>query len=146
MEKRVKKPSLRDCNCVALRKAARRISNFYDAQLAASGLRATQFAILALVHELGEASVNVIAEKLALDRTTAGKNLRPLEQTGLVRVTPSKHDRRQRAISVTRAGQAALKIAVPLWRLAQNRFEAANGAENAAALREILRALKFAPR
>ncbi len=141
----MKKPALRDCNCVALRKAARRISNFYDAQLATSGLRATQFAILALVHELGEASVNVIAEKLALDRTTAGKNLRPLEQTGLVKVAPSKHDRRQRAISVTRAGQAALKIAVPLWRQAQNRFEAANGAENAAALRESLRALKFAP-
>jgi DNA-binding MarR family transcriptional regulator len=145
LETRVKKPSLRDCNCVALRKAARRISNFYDAQLAASGLRATQFAILALVHELGEASVNVIAEKLALDRTTAGKNLRPLQQTGLVKVAPSKHDGRQHAISVTRAGQAALKTAVPLWRQAQNRFEAANGAQNAAALRESLRALKFAP-
>jgi len=135
------KPSLRDCNCVALRQAARRITNFYDSQLAPSGLRATQFAILALVHELEQASVNSVAEKLGLDRTTAGKNLRPLEKAGLISVTASRSDARQRLISLTRTGHATLKQAVPLWRRAQNRFEAANGPGKAAQLRAVLRDL-----
>jgi DNA-binding MarR family transcriptional regulator len=137
------KLGIRDCNCMAVRRAARHVSNFYDSQLAPSGLRATQFAILALVHELEEASVNSVAERLALDRTTAGKNLRPLESAGLVTIAPSKSDGRQRAIRVTKAGAAALKVALPLWRKAQSRFETANGTDKAAALRTSLRGLKF---
>ncbi len=137
------KSGLVACNCMALRRAARSISNFYDGQLAPSGLRATQFAILALVNTLEEASVNAVAERLALDRTTAGKNLRPLEAAGLVSIAPSKKDGRQRAIRLTKAGKAALKAAMPLWRRAQTRFESANGADKAAALRAALGSLKF---
>ncbi len=136
------KLGIKDCNCAALRRAARRISNFYDAELAPSGLRATQFAILALVNELGEASVNSVAEKLALDRTTAGKNLRPLEKAGLISVGAAKRDARQRAISLTKTGYAALKQALPLWRRAQSRFETANGTAKAMQLRTMLRELK----
>jgi DNA-binding MarR family transcriptional regulator len=137
------KSELMACNCMALRRAARGISNFYDSQLAPSGLRATQFAILVLVNMLGEASVNAVAERLALDRTTAGKNLRPLEAAGLVNIAPSKKDGRQRAIRLTKAGKAALKAAMPLWRRAQARFESANGADKAATLRATLGSLKF---
>ncbi len=137
------KSGLMTCNCMALRRAARSISNFYDSQLAPSGLRATQFAILVLVNMLGEASVNAVAERLALDRTTAGKNLRPLEAAGLISIAPSKKDGRQRAIRLTKAGKTALKAAMPLWRRAQARFESANGADKAATLRATLRALKF---
>jgi DNA-binding MarR family transcriptional regulator len=142
MEQTVKS-GVKDCNCWVLRQAARRISNFYDGELAPSGLRATQFAIMALVNDMGEASVNSVAEKLALDRTTAGKNLRPLEKAGLVSIGAAKNDARQRAISLTKAGQATLKQAVPLWRRAQSRFEAANGTAKAAQLRAMLRDLKL---
>jgi DNA-binding MarR family transcriptional regulator len=141
----MEKFGIRDCNCASLRKAARRLTSFYDNQLAPSGLRATQFAILAFVNEVEEVSVNAIAERLGLDRTTAGKNLRPLEQAGLVEVSSAKHDGRQRAIRVTKAGHAALKVAVPLWRRAQERFETVNGPEKAAALRETLKTLEFEP-
>jgi DNA-binding MarR family transcriptional regulator len=142
----MEKFGIRDCNCASLRRAARRLTSFYDSQLAPSGLRATQFAILALVNEMEEVSVNLIAERLGLDRTTAGKNLRPLEQAGFIEVVSARHDARQRAISVTRAGHAALKTAVPLWRQAQSRFEAANGADKAAMLRETLKELVLDPR
>lgn len=141
----MEKFGIRDCNCASLRKAARRLTSFYDSQLAPSGLRATQFAILAFVNEVEEVSVNAIAERLGLDRTTAGKNLRPLEQAGFVEVTSAKHDGRQRAIRVTKAGHAALKVAVPLWRRAQERFETVNGPEKAAALRDTLKTLEFEP-
>ena len=141
----MEKFGIRDCNCASLRKAARRLTSFYDSQLAPSGLRATQFAILAFVNEVEEVSVDAIAERLGLDRTTAGKNLRPLEQSGFVEVTSAKHDGRQRAIRVTKAGHAALKVAVPLWRRAQERFETVNGPERAAALRDTLKSLEFEP-
>jgi DNA-binding MarR family transcriptional regulator len=136
------KLGIRDCNCAALRRAARRISNFYDGELAPSGLRATQFAILALVNEMEQASVNNVAERLGLDRTTAGKNLRPLEKAGLISVASSKSDARQHVISLTKTGYATLKQALPLWRRAQGRFETANGTVKAAQLRTMLRDLK----
>ena len=131
--------SIPACNCNTLRRAMRRISGFYDAQLAPSGLKATQFAILALLNHAGGLTVGEMAQKTDLDRTTAGKNLRPLEAMGLVAVTAAKEDGRRRAISLTRAGQAALKKALPLWQAAQAHFESKN--ENAPALRAQLNAL-----
>src|SRR3569623_3257659 len=128
----MEKLGVKDCNCGATRKAMRRMSSFYDAQLAPSGLRATQFAILAALNEIGEVSINRMAEQMALDRTTAGKNLRPLEKAGLIKVAPSANDGRMRVITLTREGYNALKKAVPLWRSAQKSFEKSNGAENAA--------------
>lgn len=137
------KLGIKDCNCASLRRAARRISNFYDSELAPAGLRATQFAILALVNEMEQASVNNVAERLGLDRTTAGKNLRPLEKAGLISVGSSRNDARQRVISLTKTGFATLKQALPLWKRAQSRFETANGAAKAAQLRGMLRDLKI---
>lgn len=119
------------------------MSSFYDAQLASSGLRATQFAILATLNEMGEVSINKMAEQMALDRTTAGKNLRPLEKSGLIKVAPSASDGRMRVITLTREGFNALKKAVPLWRVAQKSFEKWNGAENAATLRSTLQGLRL---
>lgn len=139
----MEKLGVRDCNCGAMRKAMRRMSSFYDAQLAPSGLRATQFAILATLNELGEVSINRMAEQMALDRTTAGKNLRPLEKAGLIKVAPSASDGRMRVITLTREGYNALKKAVPLWRAAQKSFEKWNGAENAATLRATLRDIRL---
>jgi DNA-binding MarR family transcriptional regulator len=132
-----------DCHCLMLRKAARRTSNFYDAELAPSGLRTTQFSILAAVFKTGEITVNAIAERLALDRTTAGKNLRPLEAAKLIRIAPSKQDRRARAITLTAAGLTKFREAAPLWRKAQTRFEALNGKTAVASLRTGLNGLKL---
>ena len=35
-----------ECNCLAIRQAARHVTQFYDQLFAPTGLRATQFAIL----------------------------------------------------------------------------------------------------
>src|SRR6266849_4933426 len=115
------------CNCLALRRASRRLTNFYDSKLAPTGLRVTQYAILALLGKLGGVSVNNLAERLDLDRTTMGKNLRPLERLKYVKITPSPTDGRSRTIMLTTAGGAVLKAARRLWRRAQADFEKANG-------------------
>ena len=134
------KLGVRDCNCNALRRAARRISNFYDSELAASGLRATQFAILASINDVGEATASAIAERLELDRTTMGRNLRPLEREGLIRRGVSKMDGRSRAITLSKSGFEKLKSALPLWQRAQAKFERDN---KAAGLRKTLASLKI---
>ena len=128
-------------NFIAVHKAAERISRFYDAQLAPSGLRNAQFAMLVLINELEEVGVNGIAENLALDRLTASKNLRALEEAGLIRIAASAHDGRRRTVTITPEGCIALKAAVPLWRGAQRHFEELNGATHAAFMRTTLKSL-----
>jgi DNA-binding MarR family transcriptional regulator len=127
------------CNAAALRRAARRVSQFYDAKLAPCGLRAAQWAILrSVVKAGGELSVKQLATLLELDRTTTATNLTPLERDGLVTVTRSPSDRRSRLVRPTPAGLEALAAARILWREAQADFEKFNGAEAATALRRTL--------
>jgi DNA-binding MarR family transcriptional regulator len=120
------------------------VSQFYDAKLAPSGLRVTQYAILALLRE-GELTVNELAHRLDLDRTTTGKNLRPLERDRLVAVAAAPEDRRRRTIALTPRGVAALRDAAPLWRAAQREFERLNGADIADAMRAMLTSVRVEP-
>ena len=122
------KPATDSCHCFALRRAARRISNHYDAMLAPSGLRISQFSLLALIRQYGAPTINTLAELMDLDRTTTGKNLRPLEREGLVRIVRPESDRRARAAELTEAGKTRLAEAGALWRQAQVSYEALNGA------------------
>lgn len=135
--------ALAACNCFGIRKASRRISQFYDARLAPSGLRATQYALLMLVREAGELSINSLASRLDMDRTTTGQNLRPLERDGLVLLQRSATDGRSRNVVLSRAGMAALEAAIPLWHEAQASFEALNGPGSAADLRRQIAVLRF---
>ena len=129
------------CNCGALRKAARRTTRFYDDALRPSGLGAAQFGLLMRIRIAGALSINDIAIGMDLDRTTAGKNVRQLQEAGLVLLGKSKADRRKSIITITPMGAAAVKAAIPLWQQAQRRFEAAN--PSAPALRATLAGLKL---
>jgi DNA-binding MarR family transcriptional regulator len=125
------------CNCLALRQAARQVTALYDRQLAAEGLRATQYSILARLSRVGPLSVNALATAMVMDRTTLGRALRPLERDGLVAIGPGR-DGRTRAIALTRTGAERLKTASARWREAQRQFERAYGSADAAALRAAL--------
>lgn len=126
------------CNCNALRSAARRVTNFYDRCLETSGLRVTQYVILALLIERPGLSVNELAEALELDRTTAGKNLRPLERDGLVGIVADEADGRSKRVELTNSGRAAFEIAMPLWQSAQAALESKIGIEETSGLRRTL--------
>ena len=68
------------CNCLALRQAARHVSQIYDRHLAKVGLRGTQYSILSKLSRLGALPIGRLAEALVLDRTALGRALRPLER------------------------------------------------------------------
>jgi len=129
------------CNCLALRQAARHVSQFYDQALAPFGLRATQFSILGRLQNSGPWTIQALAAKLVLDRTTLGRTIRPLERDGLVAMETDPGDRRVRALRITRAGEKLYAEALQGWQMAQQRFEAAVGEAEAATLRSTLKAV-----
>lgn len=129
------------CNCLALRQAARHVTQFYDQFLASAGLRTTQFSILARLRRLGSTTINALAAELVMDRTTLGRNLQPLEREGLVAVVKGRADRRSREIRLTDAGAERLRAAVEGWVKAQAGFEAAFGEQRSSELRALLHAV-----
>lgn len=137
--KHVPKMRIATCNCLALRQAARHVTQFYDQVLAPSGLRTTQFSVLAKLHHLGPMTINNLAKNLVMDRTTLGRNILPLQRDGLIAAVRGAADRRSKELHVTKAGQARLRTATKLWAIAQGRFEAVFGAPRASALRAVLR-------
>ena len=126
------------CNCFIIRKAARRISRFYDAHLESSGLRITQFLTLAALNELGSAAVSALAERLDIERTAMGKMVEFLQRDGLVTIKPSPTDGRSRLIELTGKGGRLHKKAAPLWEKAQRDFKQLNGAKRVIELRRGL--------
>ena len=132
-------PSLEpaDCNCQALRQAARRVTQVYDTHLASVGLKTTQYSILAKLNRLGPLSINELAKLMVMDRTTLGRAIKPLERDKLLAIG-SDDDGRKRKLQITSAGQARMKAGTAKWREAQKEFELAYGVSESADLRTAL--------
>ena len=126
------------CNCTALRKATRRVSQLYDSALEPCGLRTTQRAILNHIARAGTPAMGDLAEALVMDRGALTHNLKPLERDGLVKISVDPQDRRNRLIALTAQGRARLAESEVLWARAQRGFEASFGAAKSASLRKAL--------
>jgi DNA-binding MarR family transcriptional regulator len=110
------------CACFNLRKASRVITQYFDEILKPSGLLITQFTILVAVKIAQSATINELAQRLGMDRTTLTRNLKPLEREGWLKSEPGQ-DQRTRVVSLTTDGDVILAKALPLWRQAQNNVE-----------------------
>ena len=141
-------PSLSRCNASAVKKAARRLSLMYDTVLAPARLKSSQYGILSELHSRGASlpTVRELAEALVMDRSTLGQNLRPLERDELITLLTDPNDRRNRLIVLTKLGIAKLSEAAKYWRIAQDRFEATFGKQEAADLRSVLFAIAHNPK
>ncbi|UIN35021.1 MarR family winged helix-turn-helix transcriptional regulator [Methylobacterium oryzae] len=111
------------CHCNLLRKAARRVSAIYDQELAGSGLRITQYALLAEIERSGPISITHLAAIMVMERNGLGHTLRLLERDGLL-VTVTGKDRRSRTVTLTELGQRRLADLHHRWQQAQRRVEA----------------------
>jgi DNA-binding MarR family transcriptional regulator len=130
-----------DCNCLAVRQAARYVTQFYDQHLAPSGLRTTQFSVLSKLKRLGPMTINALAAEMVVDRTTLGRNILPLKRDGLIRIEQGTADARSKELHLTKRGAERLRPALKQWTEAQKRFEEKFGGKRAADLRAMLRAL-----
>jgi DNA-binding MarR family transcriptional regulator len=134
-------PNFDDCNCYAVRAAARHVTQCYDQFLAPTRLRTTQFSILAKLKRRGLLTISELADEMAMDRTTLGRNILPLQRDRLMRIEPAASDRRMKVLRLTKAGEKRFEAARREWSAAQARFEKVFGAAQAAELRALLRAV-----
>ena len=111
---------LSPCVCNTLRMVSRAVTQLYDDILRPSGLRVTQFSILAAIERSGEANLRRLEAALAIDQTTLTRSLNLLERDRMVERVPHP-DGRIKAMRLTPKGKRVLKAARPLWAQAQDR-------------------------
>ena len=116
------------CLCTNVRRAALALTSIYDEALAAHGLKVTQFSLLRAVERHGQPNLTALASATGLDRSTLGRNLRLLEEAGLVRPSPGE-DQRERAVALTPEGSARVHAAARTWRRLQDSLTASLGEE-----------------
>jgi DNA-binding MarR family transcriptional regulator len=135
-----REPAMWACYATSLRKASRRLTQFYDDALAPVGLRSTQYAILGELAGAGSGPVtlNQLAQALVLDRSGLGHSLRPLQRDGLIRLDKGTDDRRTTHVVLTPEGRRRYKRAFPRWQQAQDRVAAIIGELAANELRSQL--------
>ena len=106
------------CTCSLLRRASRAVTQHYESALRGTGLRITQFTLLATLIQTGPLPIGALAARLGLERTTLTRNLKLLEKKGFV-ASADDTDQRVHRISVTHRGENAAAAALPAWKKAQ---------------------------
>jgi len=114
---------------------------FYDRHLAPSGLTISQFGMLATLKNKGPLTINALAAELAVDRTTLGRNILPLERDGILVIKPSATDRRSKELRLSALGEKRFREARKYWLDAQADFEGTFGDRKAFDLRHLLKDL-----
>jgi DNA-binding MarR family transcriptional regulator len=129
------------CACIRVRRASRSLTDLYDEALWPVGLKITQFSLLRTVARMEPVNISSLADAMALDRSTLGRNLGVLKRRGLVGVSDGT-DLRERTVTLTARATRLLKRAVPLWEEAQERVSAVLGKSGASTLFALLAKLE----
>jgi DNA-binding MarR family transcriptional regulator len=144
------KPSLRSespCIVAAMRAATRRLTQLYDEAIAPTGLRVTQFHILAELERraIDPPTVGELAEILTMERSALGQTLRPLARDGLIDLGHDKRDGRRRPVKLTKAGKDKVARGRRYWAGAHKNFEHFFGENQMVVLRKTLREIAESP-
>ncbi|HSB25483.1 MAG TPA: MarR family winged helix-turn-helix transcriptional regulator [Burkholderiaceae bacterium] len=127
----------RGCTNLKLRQLSRAVTRHYDAYVARTGLKNTQYSLLSHVVLLGPIRPVELARRMKLDASTLTRNLRPLVAQGWVEIGPGG-DARSRAITATDAGRAKRAEAQRAWKQAQLALNAKLGDARVARLHDLL--------
>lgn len=125
------------CTNFKLRKLVRRVSQHYDAEMAKTGLKTTQYSLLSHVLKLGPIRPGELALLMAMDASTLTRNLKPLVEAGWVEIGAGP-DARSRLVSITEAGREKRQEAQRRWKAAQESLNALLGSERVLALHALL--------
>lgn len=130
-------PKPQGCTNLQLRQLTRRVSQLYDAEMAPTGLKTTQYSLLSYVVKLGPIRPADLAQALVMEPSTLTRNLQPLITAGWVDVAAGA-DGRSRAINATPAGRAKRTEAQRHWKLAQTRINQTLGTQRVLALHALI--------
>ena len=114
------------CACANLRRAARIVTQRYDRQLQAAGIKATQFTLLQALAIAGDISQGKLGDLLGLDSTTLTRTLALLRRSGWIQARPGK-DRRELRLTLTKKGRRKYQGALPYWQSSQRQLRRALG-------------------
>lgn len=137
MNRKINEKKRSICNCVNLRRASQAITEIYDRFLASSGLKISQYLLLKHVNCLGPVSVSRLALEIRLDRTTIVRNLKPMEDKGLIK-DEAKKGTRNRKLMLTDKGLEIFEVVEPLWVEAQKFIEQKLGKDDINTLTTLL--------
>ena len=129
--------SPRGCTNLKLRQLSRAVTRHYDAYVAPTGLKNTQYSLLSHVVLLGPIQPSALAERMRLDASTLTRNLQPLLGHGWLVQGPGP-DGRSRLIEATDAGRAKRTEAQRAWKQAQLALNAQLGPHRVVALHTLI--------
>jgi DNA-binding MarR family transcriptional regulator len=127
----------RGCTNLKLRQLSRVVTRHYDAYVAATGLKNTQYSLLSHVVLLGPIRPSDLAQRMRLDASTLTRNLQPLVAQGWLQLGPGE-DARSRLVEATDEGRAKHAEGQRAWKQAQLALNARLGTERVAALHALL--------
>jgi len=110
----------------SFRRATRALTQHYEEALRPLGLKGTQFTLLQALSLTGEVSQGKLGEILAIDSTTLTRTLAIMMRQGWIVSRPGE-DRRERLLSLSKAGRAEYKRALPHWEKVQQELRAQFG-------------------
>jgi DNA-binding MarR family transcriptional regulator len=90
------------------------------------GLRGTHFTLLQALTLAGEVSQGTLGEILGIDSTTLTRTLAIMERRGWIASRPGE-DRRERLLSLSKAGRVEYKRTLPHWEKVQQELRARFG-------------------
>lgn len=120
------KPSADDLSsCLLLNtvKTARVLTRRYDNRLRPLGLTVAQFSALSVMRGNPGKSINALAERIAMDRSTLTRNIDLLVAKGLVVKTMAERGN-IKTCALTKEGEARLDAAIPIWLAARGEMQA----------------------
>ncbi len=108
----------KECQCNKIRRASRTVTHLYDKFLEPSGLKATQYALLANIKRAGSITMVELSKVCRLERTTLIRNIKLLEDREFVNSINEQHSKAY-TITLTTKGLKFLEDAYPYWKEAQ---------------------------
>lgn len=101
------------------RKAARAVTRAFNLRLRPLNLNIAQFILLGVVARGEDRSVTAVADEVDVEPSALLRNLKLLEERGLIAITGGR-GRRGRRIAITQAGLNLITSGVPIWVKAQS--------------------------
>jgi len=95
-----------------LGKISQRMSEIFEKSLEEKGISPKQYGILLVVYGNKELTQKLVADKVAIDRTTMGQHVDILEEKNYISRIRSKHDKRAYNLVLTPEGRDAVTT---LW-------------------------------
>ncbi len=126
-----------NCTSFKAKQFSRLIARQFDAELAASGLKTSQYSLLTHILKRGPLNLSDLAQRMGLSVAALSRNLKPLEVQGWVERVPGV-DTRARIVSITEAGVMKQEQTHALWELGQQRVNALIGIDEVLELHQVI--------